>query len=209
MRRVARCRWRFSRSKAEALAKAAVLFAVITCAGTRSDAALAARLASVRSTAREDAAQTGAVAAGPAPTSADEATACRHRPVEGPIVDGFRPPTEAWKAGNRGVDYGAVAGAPVRAAAAGWVAFAGQVGGELVVAVDHPDGLRSTYSPLESIAVRRGEVVQRGTLLATARGALHLGVFDPRIGPPRAYVDPIHWLARPCLAVLVPLDGGR
>jgi murein DD-endopeptidase MepM/ murein hydrolase activator NlpD len=50
--------------------------------------------------------------------------------------------------GHRGVDLAAVAGAPVLAAGAGTVVFAGTVAGRGVVSVDHSGGLRTTYEPV-------------------------------------------------------------
>src|SRR3954468_14948134 len=74
-------------------------------------------------------------------------------PVDGPIVDPFRPPSTPYGPGNRGVDFAPEPGSAVRAAADGRVVFAGQVGGSLHVVVLHPDGLRTSYSFLRSIAV--------------------------------------------------------
>jgi alpha-beta hydrolase superfamily lysophospholipase len=107
-------------------------------------------------------------------------------PVDGPVVDPFRPPLHAWAPGNRGVDYLVDPGTPVAAAAPGEVAFAGQVGGDLHVVVLHDDGLRTSYSFLASITVRRGERVARGDPVGTAAGAVHFGVRDGD-----RYLDPL------------------
>ncbi|HTN81307.1 MAG TPA: peptidoglycan DD-metalloendopeptidase family protein, partial [Acidimicrobiales bacterium] len=121
------------------------------------------------------------------PALADEATAdlSYEPPVDGPVIDHFRPPPEKWAAGNRGIDYETVPGAPVKAAEEGVVDFAGQVGGTLHVVVRHPDGLRTSYSFLASVLVVEGQQVARGTIVGTAGASLHFGV---RAGD--TYIDP-------------------
>ena len=106
-------------------------------------------------------------------------------PVEGPIVDPFRPPPVDWMPGNRGIDYAPGAGTPVKASADGEVVFAGQVGGELHVVVLHEDGIRTSYSFLQSIAVHRGDKVRQGQIVGTAGDDLHFGA---RVGD--TYIDP-------------------
>ncbi len=114
-------------------------------------------------------------------TSVDDggrrAPSSRYRPpLPGPVADRFRPPTSPYGPGNRGWEYRGVAGRPVRAAGDGVVAFAGQVGGPKVVSLDHPDGLRTTYSWLNSTTVRRGEHVSRGAIVGFALDVVHFGV---------------------------------
>ena len=108
-----------------------------------------------------------------------------HPPVDGPVVDGFRPPATPYGAGNRGIDYATEPGAPVVAAAGGEVVFAGPVAGDLHVVVLHPDGIRTSYSFLASISVRRGQQVDAGATVGTAGGVLHFGA---RAG--ETYLDP-------------------
>lgn len=101
----------------------------------------------------------------------------RYRPpLPGPVADRFRLPSSPYGPGNRGWEYRGVAGRPLRAAGGGVVAFAGQVGGSLVVSIDHPDGLRTTYSWLSSTTVRRGEHVSRGAIVGFALDVVHFGV---------------------------------
>jgi len=123
-------------------------------------------------------------------------------PVDAPVVDPFRPPAHRYAAGNRGVDYATTPGEPVRAAAEGVVVFAGSVGGALHVTVLHPDGLRTSYSFLASIVVRRAQSVRGGDVLATAGARLHVGVRDPA----GTYLDPsaIFGTGRPVVVRLVP-----
>lgn len=124
---------------------------------------------------------------GPGPGAAAEPAPVTYQPpVDAPVVDTFRPPRSPYGAGNRGVDYGSVPGTPVRAAAPGVVAFAGQVGGTLHAVVLHADGVRSSYSFLRTIGVRRGQRLGPGEALGTSGGRLHFGA---RAGD--AYLDPL------------------
>lgn len=106
-------------------------------------------------------------------------------PVEATVVDHFRPPQHFGGPGNRGWEYATSPGSPVRAVAGGVVAFAGPIGGALYVSINHPDGLRTTYSQVSSIAVHRGEVVAAGSIIARTRTRFHFGVIDHG-----AYRDP-------------------
>lgn len=121
-------------------------------------------------------------------------------PVQAPVVDPFRPPSDPYGPGNRGLEYGTVPGQPVSAVAAGQVAFAGPVGGAPVVSIDHGGGLRSTYTRLVGTTARRGQIVAAGDVVATADAAFHLGaVVD------RRYIDPAILLERTCVVIrLVP-----
>jgi murein DD-endopeptidase MepM/ murein hydrolase activator NlpD len=115
-------------------------------------------------------------------------------PVDGPVIRGFEPPDQPYGAGHRGIDIAAEPGTPVRSAEDGVVAFAGAIGGSLFVSVDHPDGIRTTYSWLSNEAVRRGDNVARGSILGTT-GPGHPGVepphlhFGARMGT--EYIDPM------------------
>ena len=80
------------------------------------------------------------------------------------VVRGFDPPTVTWGSGHRGVDLSLQAGSPVLAAGDGTVVFAGAVAGRPVVSIDHADGIRTTYEPVEA-SVAAGDVVTRGTSL--------------------------------------------
>jgi murein DD-endopeptidase MepM/ murein hydrolase activator NlpD len=106
-------------------------------------------------------------------------------PVDGPVVDPFALPDGPYGAGNRGLDYATVPGTAVRAIGDGLVVFAGTVVGTRYVTVLHPDGLRSSYGGLATIAVGVGQRVVQGEALGTAGVQLHLGV---RAGG--TYLDP-------------------
>src|SRR5690606_2611985 len=79
------------------------------------------------------------------------------------------------------------AGTVVRSSADGEVLFAGAVGGALHVTIRHADGLRTSYSFLASVGVRRGQTVRAGDAVGTSGGHLHFGVRDPA----GAYLDPM------------------
>jgi murein DD-endopeptidase MepM/ murein hydrolase activator NlpD len=84
------------------------------------------------------------------------------RPVRGAILRHYEPPPTPYAAGHRGIDMAAPVGTPVLAANDGIVAFAGPVGGRLFVSIDHADGIRTTYSFLSLVSVRKGQAVKRG-----------------------------------------------
>jgi murein DD-endopeptidase MepM/ murein hydrolase activator NlpD len=98
---------------------------------------------------------------------------------------------------HRGVDIAAKRGLPVRAAEAGAVALARddfQLHGRTVV-LDHGEGVSSLYLHMDSIAVKEGDVVQRGEVIGRvgSSGAatgphLHWGVYVQR-----EPVDPLFW----------------
>lgn len=139
-------------------------------------------------------------AAAPAAAVAGVAGVNYRPPVDAPIVDEYRPPANPWDPGNRGIDYATAPGTPVKAAAAGVVTFAGQVGGALHVVVLHADGIRTSYSFLATVGVRRGDQVVQGQPLGTSGPTLHFGArvgdsyIDPRTlfddGPPRVNLVP-------------------
>ena len=115
------------------------------------------------------------------------------RPVKGPIIRHFEPPPTPFAAGHRGIDMAVPIGTQVVASNAGVVAFAGLVATELFVSIDHSDGIRTTYSFLTSVSVKKGDVVARGQPIAMS-GPGHAGSTQPhlhfgaRIGD--AYIDP-------------------
>ncbi|MBV1848629.1 M23 family metallopeptidase [Catellatospora tritici] len=106
----------------------------------------------------------------------------------------FDPPPQPWLPGHRGVDLAAEPGTPVLAAGAGVVRYAGTLAGRGVVSVAHPDGLITTYEPVQA-SVQPGEQVDAGTVL----GALTPG----HPGCPVAAC--LHWGLRRGAAYLDPL----
>jgi murein DD-endopeptidase MepM/ murein hydrolase activator NlpD len=124
-------------------------------------------------------------------------------PVEAPIVDHFRPPSCTWCPGNRGIDYSASPGTPVRAAAGGVVTFAGAIGGDRYVTIAHPDGLRTSYAYLATITVHAGQRVGPGAGVGVTGGRFHFGVRRGAV-----YLDPERlFQATRLVARLVPLSG--
>lgn len=124
------------------------------------------------------------------------------------VVTPFRAPQQWFGPGHRGVDLGGGEGQPVVAARAGTVVFAGPLAGRGVVSVQHDDGLRTTYEPLQP-SVAAGRVVAAGDvlgLLSTGHAGcpgqvcLHWGVRRDRTD----YLDPLV-LLRPPRARLLPV----
>jgi hypothetical protein len=137
---------------------------------------------------------------------AAEASGGYSRPVDGPIVDRFRPPATPYGPGNRGIDFATSPGEEARAAADGEVVFAGRVGRALHVVVLHPDGIRTSYSFLVQLAVRRGEHVARGQVVGRTGSSFHFGA---RLGDDH-YVDPEQLLdGDPPAVHLIPVEERR
>ena len=110
-------------------------------------------------------------------------------PADAPVIDPFRAPSSKFGQGNRGIDYATGRGAPVAAAADGQVVYAGNVGGSRHVVILHDDGIRTSYSFLDSIAVRRGQHVRAGDVVGLSAETFHFGA---RAGD--AYLDPLRLL---------------
>ncbi|WP_313355689.1 M23 family metallopeptidase [Microbacterium sp.] len=128
-------------------------------------------------------------------------------PVDGArsVVEPFRAPAHEYGPGHRGMDVAAVAGADVRAPAAGVVAFRGTVVDRPLITIDHGGGRVSTWEPVAS-ALSPGDVVSAGDLIGTVaagghaeRGTLHVGVrLDVR------YVNPLPLFGEVPRAILLP-----
>jgi hypothetical protein len=128
-------------------------------------------------------------------------------PLRGEVIALYRNGDDPYAAGqHRGIDVAGPVGAPVVAAAAGTVRFAGSAGWSgLAVTVRTEDGRYDTsYLHLSSARVREGEQVrakQRIGAVGTSgrpsdpRPHLHFGVRDA--GSRHAYHDPLEFLSRP------------
>ncbi|HEX5950503.1 MAG TPA: M23 family metallopeptidase [Actinomycetota bacterium] len=129
-------------------------------------------------------------------------------PVVGPVVRGFDPPQDPYGSGHRGIDIAVPIGTPIVAPESGVVTFAGSVGGELFVTLDHGGGLRSSYSWLSARLVREGDAVPRGAAIGLS-GAGHPGSVVPHlhlgVRLDGAYVDPLAYLGPVPMAELVHL----
>jgi murein DD-endopeptidase MepM/ murein hydrolase activator NlpD len=129
-------------------------------------------------------------------------------PVTGPVTRPFEPSATPYSAGHRGIDIAAPFGSPLSASAEGVVAFAGWVAGSQFISIDHPDGVRTTYSWLSSVTVTKGQQVIRGEVIgATGQGhpeipRTHLH-FGARVGS--TYIDPMLLLKRGSVAGLIRL----
>ncbi|MGB0660401.1 MAG: LysM peptidoglycan-binding domain-containing protein [Mangrovicoccus sp.] len=88
------------------------------------------------------------------------------KPVEGRIIRAYE------KGKNDGVDFGASAGAAVKAADAGTVAaITNDVDQVPIILVRHANNLLTVYANVDGIKVAKGEKVQRGQVLASVRAS--------------------------------------
>ncbi|MEU8068427.1 M23 family metallopeptidase [Micromonospora sp. NPDC048169] len=129
------------------------------------------------------------------------------------VVRRFDPPPQPWLSGHRGVDLAAAPGAPVLAAGAGTVLFAGIVAGRPVLTVGHSDGLRTTYEPVRSrltagTPVAAGAPV--GDLLAGHQGCAGAACLHWGLRRDTEYLDPLALLGlgRVRLLPLHPVPAG-
>jgi murein DD-endopeptidase MepM/ murein hydrolase activator NlpD len=112
-----------------------------------------------------------AASAPPAPASPDlgatrtAASAARFvMPAEGRIIRSFEPRK------NEGIDIGAAAGSPVRAAADGTVAAITRDTDQVpIVVIRHADNLLTVYANVDGIAVAKDGAVRRGQTIARVR----------------------------------------
>jgi hypothetical protein len=128
-------------------------------------------------------------------------------PAPHPVLRPFQAPATPYGAGHRGVDLGGSVGEPVFAAGDGLVLYAGALFNCDLISIEHPGGLRTTYTPVVP-SVRVGQQVTRrqqiGTLLA-ARPGCPEEVGNDGTGPPvflywgvhrdRDYLDPLRLVA--------------
>lgn len=100
----------------------------------------------------------------PAPVPAVPALAGWQWPVDGPVLEGYSTKTRF----SRSLQLGGKAGSPVKAAAAGRVVYAGDglVGFGNLVIISHEGQLLSAYGHNQTLAVRVGDVVQGGQVIA-------------------------------------------
>jgi murein DD-endopeptidase MepM/ murein hydrolase activator NlpD len=130
-------------------------------------------------------------------------------PLVGPIVHGYDPPETPFGAGHRGIDVAAKVGTTVVAPAPGVVSFAGKVGGQRFVTIDHGSQVLSTCSYLSEILVHKGDAVSAGSPIALS-GTGHPGSTLPPhlhfgIRVSGEYVDPMTFLAPPDVGELIRL----
>ena len=127
-----------------------------------------------------------------------------------PVLRAFDGPGTPWSAGHRGVDLALDEGAPVLAAADGVVVFAGRVVDRGVVSIDHDDGVRTTYEPVEP-AVTQGRRVSSGDVIGALTGRSHCAPaaclhWGARRGA-EVYIDPMGLLREEVVIRLLPRAG--
>lgn len=96
----------------------------------------------------------------------------------------FQPPAQKWLSGHRGVDLSAAPGTQLHSPASGTVTFTGVVVDRPVITVDHGNGLKSSFEPVDA-TVQRGDTVSQGEVIGRIAGAGHC--------PP---ADCVHWGVR-------------
>ncbi|KHL01147.1 M23 family metallopeptidase [Sinomonas humi] len=114
------------------------------------------------------------------------------------VVRAFDPPARPWLSGHRGVDLAAQPGQGLLAPDDGVIAFAGWVVDRPVLTIDHGDGLRSSFEPVET-DLDAGSLVTPGQPIGRIAAAplhcegacLHWGVRkdDDYVSPLRFLVD--------------------
>ena len=120
------------------------------------------------------------------------------------VLRHFAPPPEPWLSGHRGIDLAAAPSTPVVAAGPGIVRFAGPLAGRGVVTIEHTDGLRTTYLPVNA-SVHRYQRVTPGTRLGVIErptghcreACLHWGLLRGS-----HYLDPLLLLGRAHIRLL-------
>jgi murein DD-endopeptidase MepM/ murein hydrolase activator NlpD len=105
----------------------------------------------------------------PPPTTASDGTALPALlwPVKGEIVSSFGPKEGGLK--NDGINIAAAEGTPVKAAASGTVAYAGDElkGFGNLILIRHDDGWVTAYAHLASMSVKKDQAVRAGQQIGT------------------------------------------
>jgi murein DD-endopeptidase MepM/ murein hydrolase activator NlpD len=116
------------------------------------------------------------------------------RPSGGPLTSryGMR-----WGRMHRGLDFGAAYGSPIYAASSGVVSFAGAQGGYgRLVTIRHAGGVTTAYGHMSRIAVRQGQRVKAGQVIAyvgsAGRSTGPHQHFEVRVGS--SYLNPLPFL---------------
>ena len=85
-------------------------------------------------------------------------------PAQGNVIRGFAPKK------NAGIDIGAAAGSPVKAASDGTVAAITKDTDQVpILVIRHADGLLTVYANIDGIKVAKGDTVKRGQTVAVVR----------------------------------------
>lgn len=125
------------------------------------------------------------------------------------VAKDFQPPAERWLSGHRGVDLTVDWNGQVRAPADGKVTHVGTVVDRNTITIDHGDGLRSSFEPVDS-DLKRGDRVRKGQVIGvlengnhcvfSVRACVHWGV---RLG--EDYVNPLQFIGAFLPSVLLPV----
>ena len=103
-----------------------------------------------------------------------------------------------YAAGHTGVDLASRTGQPVVSTLAGRVTVAGTIAGRPLVVVEHADGIRTTYLPIDP-SVRVGERVSRGEQVGHVAALRHCNspaLSDSPALSPFGHTSCLHWGAR-------------
>ncbi len=123
-----------------------------------------------------------------------------------PVASGYvsssfgkrRDPINGHQRHHNGIDIAAKEGSKIHTIASGFVTFSGRKSGYgNVIDIHHSDSLKSRYAHLNTIKVKKGEVVRKGDIIATmgqtgrATGShLHLEVWNKDLPVnPESYID--------------------
>ncbi len=115
-------------------------------------------------------------------------------PVTGRILRAFGPIATGTR--SNGIDIATDAGAQIRAAAEGVVAYAGNLPGfGQLILVRHGGGWLTAYGYLDTLLVTRGQAITRGQTIAKAGSGAQAQIhFEIRDG--RKPVNPVEWLPK-------------
>jgi murein DD-endopeptidase MepM/ murein hydrolase activator NlpD len=101
-------------------------------------------------------------------------------PVHGQVIRPYEEPANPFSAGHRGIDIAAPFGTVIRAPADGTVSFAGPVAGSLFISIDHAGGIRTSYSWVSAIAVKKDQAVATDDVIGRT-GQGHPGSDGPHL----------------------------
>ncbi len=119
------------------------------------------------------------------------------------VVNEFIIGTHNWDVGHRGVDLTGNVASPVYAAQTGEVIYAGQLNDRKIVSIQHANGIRTTYEPINP-TVKKGELVSKGKVIGTLmtghcqKSCLHWGA---KTGADN-YINPHLLLSHPKVRLL-------